>query len=220
MEANNKFENNMVTFDEILNSENKEMQQRREKKRLAIMQRISGCAEKFSVSLPTEVIEKVADLTIQPEIDGSVGVTTHRVKNPEVVDCGNVILEYKLEKSTTDWGHPYVLFLYFVTKEDVAKLRMRSFVNWAGARNVPYGEEIASKVNLGEDVNLHIFKKAADFVREVKPHLNKGEFVGQQVSEKLAFVPSRPIGFIAGNEVYISVPTWKAERNDKTFCAR
>lgn len=210
----------MFTFDEVLNSENEEMQQRRAKKRSAIMQKISERAEKFSVSLPTEVIEKVADLTIQPEIDGSVGVTTHRVSNPEVVDCGNVILEYKLEKSTTDWGHPYVLFLYFVSKEDFAKLRVRSFVNWAAARNVPFGEEIAEKVNICEDVNLHIFKKAADFVREVKPHLNDGKFIGQQVSEKLAFVPSNPIGFVSGNEVYISVPTWKAARYDKTFCAR
>lgn len=220
MKANNEFENNMVTFDEILNSENKEMQQRREKKRLAIMQRISGCAEKFSVSLPTEVIEKVADLTIQPEIDGSVGVTTHRVKNPEVVDCGNVILEYKLEKSTTDWGHPYVLFLYFVTKEDVAKLRMRSFVKWAGARYVPFSEEIAEKVDFKKDVNLHIFGRVIDFVREVKPRLGEGEFIGQQVTEKLSFVPSKPLGFVVGNEVYISVPTWRSDREEKTFCAR
>ncbi len=219
MEANNKFENNMdtITFDEILKNE---MQQRREKKRFAIMQKISARAEKFSVTLPTDVIEKVANLAIQPEINGSVGVTTHRVKNPEVVDCGNVILEYKLEKSTTDWGHPYVLFLYFVSKEDLKKLRVRSFVNWAGARNMPFSEEIAEKVNITEDVNLHIFGRVVDFVREVKPRLGEGEFIGQQVTEKLSFVPSKPIGYVVGNEAYISVPTWRNDREDKTFRAR
>lgn len=198
-----------------------EEKMRRERMLDAVRKKFLMVAKDKEVKLSDVAVDKLVDIIDQPEIRSIGVVLTKKVfgDGTEDFEDDGLIVRYRIEKSCVSWGYDYVIYLQFIRKDKLMEEQRERFHNYMENRHLPLSDIIAEKVNLFEEVNFHIFNRAAPFVIAIKDIFTDGEFIGQDVKcgDKIQFVPNRPIGFVKDNEVYLSVPDWRYERTDWKF---
>lgn len=198
-----------------------EEKMRRERMLDAVRKKFLMVAKDKEVKLSDVAVDKLVDIIDQPEIRSIGVVLTKKVfgDGTEDFEDDGLIVRYRIEKSCVSWGYDYVIYLQFIRKDKLIEEQRERFHNYMENRHLPLSDIIVEKVNLFEEVDFHIFNRAAPFVIAIKDIFTDGEFIGQDVKcgDKIQFVPNRPIGFVKDNEVYLSVPDWRYERTDWKF---
>lgn len=192
---------------------------RRERMLSAVRGKISLAATKHNVEISESMLDKLMSIIDIPEVH-NIGVVCHRVDKHETLVENDLVVEYKIEKSNVTWGYEHVFFLWFVSKNKLKEKQLERLEKYILNKSLPLGDEIIQRVNPMENVEFHIFQKAAEFVIAVKEIMaDGGEFIGQKVyyGDKIKFVPNKPLGYVKGNDVYLSVPSWQYLRTDWKF---
>lgn len=226
MQNNLMDDERVVTIEEIINDE-QEKQLERERfalsKKYAVLDRVNEKAKRRNVTIPPQVLEEIGRMVL--EVKGSVAVTTRQVDNPIVVECGDKIMEYRLDETLEGekTSKPYILSLWFITPENGNGKSAKTirFEKWLLGKGVPFASEIACKVDHEKDVTVHVYKYVKDFAIAVsaQSEIIDSDFVGQNVRNR-AFSPKLAVGVVKNNQVYVYAPAWMFNKSDWEFYSR
>lgn len=209
--TNNQMDENLVTIEDILKREH-ERELERERvalsKKYAIFDRILEKAKRYNFDIPQQVMDEIGQKVT--DVKGGVTVITRQVENPIVVECGDRILEYSLDK-TCDGDRtvrPYILSLWFINPEDDKTAKEKRLEKALMAKGVPIAIDIVKKVGIERDFAVQVYKYVRDFALAVSAltQITDSDFVGQKV-KNCAFSPNMPVGIVKDNVVYVYAPT-------------
>lgn len=217
--------NGMITIYEVIAEEmlkESEQEQLLLSKKYAILDRVQEKAKRFGVVIPKDVLEKIGKLVLS--VNGSVAVTTRRAENPQVAECGNMILEYALEEADYEkTNKPYLLSLWFLRPEqDLQRISKTEVLKkWLLGKRVPLVSDILPKLDAKKDVTIRVYRYIQDFAREAisVPDLCDDDFVGQKVQDG-AFSRNDAVGIVKENKVIIYEPKWMFNKSMWEFYPR
>lgn len=218
----NLVEMNGKTLEEILQEEENRESEREQlmlSKKYAILDRVQEKASRFGIKLSKDALEQLGKVVTS--VRGGIAVTTRKVENPTVIDCGSAKLEYALEQADmAKTDKPFLLSLWFVKPQDEQKKSAQRIriEKWLHSKGVPFAVEIAQKIDTEKDVNVHVYKYVEDFAREAQRHgeLSDEDFFGQKVHQGMISTLAT-VGIVKNNFVEVFIPKWKFKTSFWTF---
>ncbi len=216
-EAKSMKKNNTVTINEILSQAATQQTEKAAKIRAALVERTAyvcaakGCAiepdtirsstEQFLSRIPDEVICGGADVVLRREFDAT--------SLEHVLEGENVVLGWDANPQATEGKRPNVIWLTVKTAPKVEKTPLEKFLGFMANRCAEMTEATAKAVFEaawdGEEITVCIHPKATPVVM-ASQKVPGGQFILQSIGAKGQFVPNRPIGYVTGNRVYVSIP--------------
>lgn len=196
-----------------------EMQNTSDNRKYAILDSIKEVGKRCGVVIPQEALDKFEKLVMS--VNASIAVTGRKTENPDVMECGGMRIEFKLEEADgTKTRKPYLLSIWFpdLERSGYAKsLKAMRLEKWLLGRGIPFVPELMQNLDEKKDVTVHVFRYIREFALEVAQlDFSDEDFVGQKVKNRM-FDKDNAVGIVKDNVVNIYAPAWLFNKSTWTF---
>jgi hypothetical protein len=212
----------VVKLSELIEKEreNRETQERYEiAQKYAILDRVQAKAREWRIVIPREALDDITRMSA--DADYSVLVLARKPENPCVAKVGeDKLFYYQIAPNESNTGKQYVLSIWYSLSPEAEKvLRAKKFGKWLSGKGIPFATEVLERVNLCEDIDVHIHRSMHNFVLDAMKRwseITDSDFIGQTVNN-CSFSKAKPVGIVKGNVVNIYDPTWRYKESAWTF---